>query len=132
MPLIRALRRQRQEDLSEFKVSLQSEFQDSQGYIEKSCPEKSKKKKEKERKEKKERKTKVNEFQESLSCARGHVRSSLFSIPGVLPFCLPASPKGRRERKMSTWLGSQLTPALKVIFLLKLGFVSLPSNFTPS
>jgi hypothetical protein len=39
-PLIPALRRQRQMDLCEFSVAIlvyKSEFQDSQGYTEKSC-----------------------------------------------------------------------------------------------
>jgi hypothetical protein len=54
IPLIPELRRQKQAD---FRVQgqpfLQSEFQDSQGYIEKSCLKKKKKRKEKKRKEKK-------------------------------------------------------------------------------
>jgi hypothetical protein len=37
MPLIPALRRERQADLCEFETSLQSELQDSQSYIKKSC-----------------------------------------------------------------------------------------------
>jgi hypothetical protein len=46
MPLIPALRRQRQADFwVRGQPGLQSEFQDSQGYTEKPCPGKKKKKK---------------------------------------------------------------------------------------
>jgi hypothetical protein len=51
MPLIPALRRQRQADLCvQNQSGLQSEFQDSQGYTEKPCLEKTNKKRKRERK----------------------------------------------------------------------------------
>jgi hypothetical protein len=57
MPLIPALGRQRQVDFWVWgQPGLQSEFQDSQGYIEKPClekPKKEKKRKEEKRREKK-------------------------------------------------------------------------------
>jgi hypothetical protein len=61
MPLIPALRRQRQADFWVLgQPGLQSEFQDSQGYTEKPCPEKKQKEKRKEKK-RKEKKRKGKE-----------------------------------------------------------------------
>jgi hypothetical protein len=141
MPLISALRRQRQRISinlrPDSRVSSKTAKATQRNPIQKNQKGKKEKenerKREREREREKERNPKVNECREKVSPVLMDTPClPLCSSPGMLPLCLPASPEGRREWKMFTWLGSQLTPASEVIFLPKLGFVSVPLCFTPS